>query len=222
MVINVLLVEDDVMLGSTLQQNLQREHYRVEWIRDGLLALQAVQQSDFQLVVLDLGLPGCDGIEVLQHIRSRFDDTPVMVLTARDQISDRIKGLDTGADDYLVKPFDLNELLARLRVMVRRRESTIEPHIHHLGVTLDPYARKIWFGGNEISLTTHEYSLLLALIERPGRVWSRNDLSQRLGKHSGFHSNSIEVHIHSLRRKLIPEIIRSVRGVGYFMPKALY
>jgi DNA-binding response OmpR family regulator len=217
---NVLLVEDDAMLGASLQENLQQEGHRTDWLQDGLQACAALRKTSFDLVLLDLGLGGCDGIEVLRELRAREDRTPVVILTARDQVSDRVDGLDSGADDYLIKPFDLDELLARIRVIARRQSGSSEPHIRHMGVTLDPYGRKTWFHGEPVSLTTQEYSLLLALLERPGRVWSRQDLIARLGRTEEVHGNAIEVHVHAIRRKLSAELIRSARGVGYFTPKA--
>lgn len=217
---NVLLVEDDAMLGSSLLENLKQEGYEARWIRDGLQARSALNQVKFDLVLLDLGLGKIDGVEVLRDLRSRDARTPVMILTARDQVSDRVNGLDNGADDYLVKPFDLQELLARIRVVSRRQLGGSEPLIRHMEVTLDPYGRKLWFHGETVSLTALEYTLLLALLERPGRVWSRQDLIARLGKSEEVHGNAIEVHIHSIRKKLSPDIIKSARGVGYFTPKA--
>ncbi len=219
---HLLLVEDDAMLGESLSRNLRREAYAVDWVRDGLLAHRALAHASFDAVLLDLGLPRRDGLEVLRSLRGRRDDTPVLILTARDQLADRVGGLDAGADDYLVKPFDLDELLARLRVLARRRAGRAQPRIQHLGVTLDPGSREVWFGGAEVSLTRREYALLLALLERPGRVWSREELTQRLyPAGEGAHSNAIEVHVHALRRKLSVELIKSARGVGYFTPKAL-
>jgi two-component system response regulator QseB len=219
---HLLLVEDDAMLGEGLCRNLRREAYAVDWVRDGALAQRALERGSFDAVLLDLGLPQQDGLEVLQGLRARQDDTPVMILTARDQVADRVKGLDSGADDYLVKPFDLDELLARLRVLGRRRAGRAQPRIQHLDVVLDPGSREVWFRGAALVLTRREYALLLALIERPGRVWSREELSQRLyqaGEEA--HSNTIEVHVHALRRKLSPELIKSARGVGYYTPKNL-
>jgi DNA-binding response OmpR family regulator len=218
---NILLVEDDEMLGTSLLENLRQEGYLSTWLRDGLEARSALQAKAFDLVLLDLGLAGYDGIEVLRDLRLRGDRTPVMILTARDRVSDRVGGLDTGADDYLVKPFDLGELLARIRVISRRQLGHQAPRIRHLGVTLDPYDRKISFNGEPVSLTALEYSLLLALLERPGRVWSRQDLAARMGKAGEVHGNAIEVHVHAIRKKLSPDLIRSARGVGYFTPMTL-
>ena len=217
---NVLLVEDDAMLGTSLLENLRQEGYAAEWLRDGPQARSTLKRTKFDLVLLDLGLGGHDGGDVLRDLRVRDDRTPVIILTARDQLHDRINGLDNGADDYLVKPFDLQELLARIRVIARRQLGGGEPLIRHLGATLDPYGRKLWFHGEPVSLTTLEYSLLLALLERPGRVWSRQDLITRLGKSAEANGNAIEVHVHAIRRKLSADLIKSARGVGYFTPKA--
>jgi DNA-binding response OmpR family regulator len=218
---HLLLVEDDAMFGESLCRSLRREAYAVDWVRDGVQAQRALEGSGFDAVLLDLGLPRRDGMEVLRGLRARHDDTPVLILTARDQLAERVGGLDAGADDYLVKPFDLDELLARLRVLARRRAGRAEPRMQHLEVTLDPSSREVWHRGAEVSLTRREYALLLALLERPGRVWSREELTQRLypaGEEA--HSNAIEVHVHALRRKFSPELIKSARGVGYFTPKA--
>jgi DNA-binding response OmpR family regulator len=217
---HLLLVEDDAMLGESLCRNLRREAYVVDWVCDGLLAQRTLERASFDAVLLDLGLPQRDGLDVLRGLRERRDDTPVVILTARDQIAERVKGLDSGADDYLVKPFDLDELLARLRALGRRRAGRAQTRIQHLDLLIDPGSREVWFRGAEVSLTRREYGLLLALIERPGRVWSREELAQRL-YHAGeeVHSNAIEVHVHALRRKLDAELIRSARGVGYFAPK---
>jgi len=217
---HLLLVEDDAMLGESLSRALRREAYALDWVRDGVAAQRSLHAGHFDAVLLDLGLPRRDGLEVLRQLRAGGDLTPVIVLTARDQLADRVGGLDAGADDYLVKPFDLDELLARLRVLARRRAGRSEPRIRHRALLLDPGSREVWFEGREIGLTRREYALLLALVERPGRVWSREELARRLytaGEEA--QSNAIEVHVHALRRKLSTDLIRSVRGVGYFTPK---
>lgn len=217
---HLLLVEDDAMLGESLCRNLRREAYAVDWVRDGVAAQRSLHAGRFDAVLLDLGLPRRDGLEVLRLMRAGGDATAVIVLTARDQLADRVGGLDAGADDYLVKPFDFDELLARLRVLARRQAGRSEPRIRHHELVLDPGSREVWFEGREVGLTRREYALLLALVERPGRVWSREELAQRLytaGEEA--HSNAIEVHVHALRRKLDAGLIRSVRGVGYFTPK---
>ncbi len=169
--------------------------------------------------MLDLGLPLLSGVELLRWLRARGDTTPVLILTARDQVAHRVGGLDSGADDYLVKPFDLDELLARLRVLGRRRSGRADPHIRHQGVLLDPVSRGVSFNDVPVSLTRREYALLLALLERPGRVWTREELTRRLyAGAEALHSNAIEVHVHALRRKLNPQLIQSARGVGSWRP----
>ncbi len=218
---HLLLVEDDAMLGDSLSRSLRREAYTLDWLRDGLAAQRALLAGGFDAVLLDLGLPRRDGLDVLRGLRARGDTTPVLILTARDQLADRVNGLDGGADDYLVKPFDLDELLARLRVFARRRTGRAEGPIQHQELSLDPGSREVRYRGAEVVLTRREYALLLALLERPGKVWSREALNQRLYQ-SGeeTRSNAIEVHVHSLRRKLDAGLIRSARGVGYYIPKA--
>jgi DNA-binding response OmpR family regulator len=215
---HLLVAEDDTMLGKSLCEVLRREAYTVDWATDGLSAQGFLRRGDIDIVVLDLGLPVFDGMHVLRWLRARGDATPVLILTARDQVADRVDGLDGGADDYLVKPFDLHELLARLRVLGRRLAGRVDPLIRHHGVQLDPVSRGVSFNDAPVSLTRREYALLLALLERPGRVWTREELAQRL--YAGgerVHSNAIEVHVHALRRKLDPGIIQSARGVGYLV-----
>jgi two-component system response regulator QseB len=216
---HLLLTEDDAMLGKSLCEILRREAYTVDWVTDGVAAKALLKKSSFDAVVLDLGLPRCSGMDVLRWLRGRGDATPLLILTARDQIADRVSGLDGGADDYLVKPFDLDELLARLRVLCRRRSGRADPCIRHLGVVLDPSTREVFFNDAPVTLTRREYALLLALLERPGRVWSREELAQRLyAEGEQAQSNAIEVHVHALRKKLSPKLIQSARGVGYLVP----
>jgi DNA-binding response OmpR family regulator len=215
---HLLVTEDDAMLGKSLCEVLRREAYTVDWVTDGLAAQAALGVGNIDVVVLDLGLPLLGGLELLRRLRARGDLTPVLILTARDQVADRVAGLDSGADDYLVKPFDLDELLARLRVLGRRRSGRADPCIRHQGVLLDPVSRGVSFNDLPVPLTRREYALLLALLERPGRVWSREELARRL--YAGgeeVHSNAIEVHVHALRRKLHPQLIQSARGVGYLV-----
>ena len=215
---HLLVAEDDTMLGKSLCEVLRREAYTVDWATDGLSAQGFLRRGDIDIVVLDLGLPLLGGLELLRWLRARGDTTPLLILTARDQVADRVAGLDSGADDYLVKPFDLDELLARLRVLGRRRSGRADPRIRHQGVLIDPVSREVSFNEAPVSLTRREYALLLALLERPGRVWTREELAQRL--YAGgerVHSNAIEVHVHALRRKLDPGIIQSARGVGYLV-----
>jgi two-component system response regulator QseB len=215
---HLLVTEDDTMLGRSLCEVLRREAYTVDWATDGLAAQQALARGDIDIVVLDLGLPLLGGLELLRWLRARGDTTPLLILTARDQVADRVAGLDSGADDYLVKPFDLDELLARLRVLGRRRSGRADPRIRHQGVLIDPVSREVSFNEAPVSLTRREYALLLALLERPGRVWSREELARRLyAGGTELHSNAIEVHVHALRRKLSPRLIQSARGVGYLV-----
>jgi len=215
---HLLVTEDDAMLGKSLCDALRREAYTVDWATDGPSAQEFLRGGRIDIVVLDLGLPQLDGLELLRWLRASGADAPVLILTARDQLADRVAGLDSGADDYLVKPFDLDELLARLRVLGRRLTGRADPRIRHQGVTLDPVSREVSFNDAPVTLTRREYALLLALMERPGRVWSRDELAGRL--YAGgeeVHSNAIEVHVHALRRKLHPQLIQSARGIGYLV-----
>ena len=215
---HLLVTEDDAMLGRSLCDVLRREAYTVDWATDGLAAQDVLRGGNIDIVVLDLGLPLLGGMELLRWLRERGDTTPLLILTARDQVADRVAGLDSGADDYLVKPFDLDELLARLRVLGRRRSGRADPRIRHQGVLIDPVSREVSFNEAPVSLTRREYALLLALLERPGRVWSREELARRLyAVGTELHSNAIEVHVHALRRKLSPRLIQSARGVGYLV-----
>jgi two-component system response regulator QseB len=215
---HLLLAEDDAMLGRSLHDVLRREAYTVDWVTDGRAADEALSRGRIDLAILDLGLPLVDGLDVLRALRVRGDTTPVLILTARDRVADRIDGLDGGADDYLVKPFDLHELLARLRVLGRRLSGRADLRIRHRGVLLDPVSRGVTFNDAPIALTRREYALLLALLERPGRVWTREELAGRLyAGGAEVHSNAIEVHVHALRKKLAPELIQSARGVGYMV-----
>jgi DNA-binding response OmpR family regulator len=215
---HLLVTEDDTMLGKSLCEVLRREAYTLDWATDGAAAQAILGRGAIDIVVLDLGLPLLNGLDLLRWLRARGETMPVLILTARDQIADRVAGLDSGADDYLVKPFDLDELLARLRVLSRRRTGRADPRIRHQGVLLDPVSREVCFNDLPVSLTRREYALLLALLERPGRVWSREELAGRLYADGGaVHSNAIEVHVHALRRKLNPQLIQSARGVGYLV-----
>jgi len=216
----VLLVEDDAMIAQGLQTALRQGGFAVDWMRDGRSAAAALQSSVFDVVLLDLGLPHRDGIDVLRELRRRGDITPVIILTARDEIHDRIAGLDAGADDYIVKPFDLDEVTARIRSVLRRSAGRGDPSIQHGELRLDPVAHTVERGGNPISVSAHEFAVLEALLQRPGAVLSRAQLEDRLyGWDEQIGSNAIEVYIHGLRRKLGSEAIRTLRGVGYFIPK---
>jgi len=188
----------------------------VDWVQDGLAAKTALSTETFDLVLLDLGLPKLDGLQVLKWLRSTGSKVPVLILTARDSVNDRIKGLDAGADDYIVKPFDLDEIAARVRAVLRRQSGRAENVVEHLGVTLDAANHEVTRDGAPINLSHREFALLEALLERPGQVLSRAQLEERLyGWGEEVESNAVEVHIHNLRKKLGTEYIQNVRGVGY-------
>src|ERR1700724_3118069 len=217
----VLLAEDDAMIAQGLQTALRQGGFAVDWMRDGRSAAAALQSTVFDVVLLDLGLPHRDGIDVLRELRKRGDPTPFIILTARDEIQDRIAGLDAGADDYIVKPFDLDELAARIRSVLRRAAGRGDPAIQHGDLRLDPVTRTVEHKGRPVSLSAHEYAVLEALLQRPGAVLSRAQLEDRLyGWSDPIESNAIEVYIHGLRRKLGSDVIRTLRGVGYFVPKS--
>ena len=216
----ILLVEDDAMLGDALQAGLKQAGHAVDWTRDGIGADTALATGDYAAVVLDLGLPRKDGLEVLRKLRAQKRALPVLILTARDTVEDRIKGLDAGADDYLVKPCDLGELNARLRALLRRAGGQPAPVLAASGITLDPATHAVAFRGKPVELAAKEYALLLALMQQPGRALSRPQLEQHLyawGDEIG--SNAVEVYIHHLRRKLDAEAIRTLRGIGYVIAK---
>jgi two-component system, OmpR family, response regulator QseB len=212
----VLVVEDDPMIGRAVADGLRGDGYAVDWVNDGAAAELALQHSPYDLAVLDLGLPRKDGLEVLKGLRRAGIEVPVLIITARDALADRITGLDHGADDYLVKPFDLDELLARARAVVRRRAGRASPEIAFGALTLDPARRQVTFRGARVELSAREFAVLEALMREPGTVVSRARLEDSVygwGEEVG--SNSVEVHLHHLRKKLAPELIRNVRGVGY-------
>lgn len=216
----ILLVEDDLSLGDGLCVALRREGFTTDWLTDGLQALQAVEQESFDLVILDLGLPRMDGITVLTKIREKSIDIPVLVLTARDGIDDRVGGLDAGADDYVVKPFDVIEIVARIRAIVRRSKGRAVSVIQHGDVELHPDSMQVKYQGIEVQLTRREFALLSELISRPGHVYTRDALVQSLyGWGEEVESNALEVHIHHLRKKFYSELIRTIRGVGYVIEK---
>ena len=217
----ILLVEDDEALGEGIRVALKPEGYTVDWAHDGASALHALTHEDFGLAVLDLGLPRMDGLEVLQRLRAGASAIPVLVLTARDSTADRIAGLDAGADDYLVKPFDVDELKARIRALLRRSFSRAQPVLDHREVNLDPVTQQVSYRGQPVALQRKEFLLLHELLAQPGRVLTRDRLQQVLyGWDEEAESNALEVHIHHLRKKLFPELIRTVRGVGYLVDKA--
>ncbi|HEY6450979.1 MAG TPA: response regulator transcription factor [Steroidobacteraceae bacterium] len=216
----VLLVEDDRMIAQGLQTALRQDGYTVDHMADGNSAAAALRTSRFDLVLLDLGLPGRDGLEVLRELRRRGDATPVIILTARDDLQDRIDGLDAGADDYIIKPFDLDEVGARMRSVLRRAHGRGDPRIRHGDLCLDPATHAVERNGVPVQLSAHEYAVLEALLQRPGAILSRAALEDRLyGWSAEVESNAVEVYIHSLRRKLGSDTIRTLRGVGYFIPK---
>lgn len=217
----ILLVEDDLSLGEGIRVALKPEGYTVDWLQDGRSALHALQHESFDLAVLDLGLPRLGGLDVLKQLRALGSPLPVLVLTARDAMADRVAGLDAGADDYLVKPFDVTELKARLRALLRRSFNRPQPALEYQGITLDPVNLTVTWQGRPVGLQRKEFILLHELIAQPGRVLTRDKLQQALyGWGEEIESNAIEVHIHHLRKKFAPELIRTVRGVGYLVDKA--
>ncbi len=212
----ILLAEDDLLLGDALQTGLRELGFQVDWVRDGEAAQRELRTQVYAAAVLDLGLPLMDGTEVLAQVRRARSAVPVLVLTARDAVPERIRALDLGADDYVIKPVDLNELAARLRALVRRGHGQPQACLELHGVTLDPAARMAWRDGTVVALAAREFDLLHALMLNAGRVLSREQLEQHLYSWGQeVESNAIEVHIHHLRRKLGAELIRTVRGVGY-------
>lgn len=216
----VLLVEDDELLGDGLTAGLSQARYTVDWLKDGVSADQALKTEDFDIVVLDLSLPKMSGITVLQNLRSRGKTVPVLILTARESIEDRVKGLDAGADDYLTKPFDLDELCARLRALQRRFSSRAAPLLTYRNITLDPASHAVTLNGSPVNVSRREFSLLHKLLENAGRVLSREHLTQSLyGWGSDVDSNALEVHIHNLRKKLGQNVIHTIRGVGYLVDR---
>lgn len=216
----VLLVEDDELLGDGVCVGLHQMGYTVDWIRDGTRAESALQDESLDLVILDITLPGQDGLTLLSKLRKAGNKIPVLMLTARDTLNDRITGLDAGADDYLVKPFDLDELAARLRAIARRREGRASPHIRVGELDLDPAGRKVIYKGIDINCTTREFAILEALLTNCGRVLSRQRLEETLyGWDDGVESNAIEVYIHHLRKKMDKSLIQTIRGAGYMIAK---
>ena len=217
----ILLVEDDRLLGDGVKAGLTGAGFAVDWVRDGEAALAALAAESFTAIVLDLGLPRRDGLSVLSALRGAGNPVPVLVLTARDQVVDKVRCLDLGADDYVVKPFDLDELAARLRALVRRSQGRADASLRHGDLVLDPAARSATLKGVPVALTGREFDLLRMLLDAAGRVLTRRMLDEQLyawGEAVG--SNALEVHIHHLRRKLGSELIRTVRGVGYMVDEA--
>ena len=213
-----LLVEDDRMIGDSLRAALRMEGHAVDWVRDAEAAQATLASERFDLLLLDLGLPRGSGMDVLRAMRASGDTTPVIVLTARDGPGDRVAGLDAGADDYLVKPFELDELGARIRAVLRRQAGRAQPLLTHGGVSLDPATRQVLRDGQPVMLSAREYAVLELLIQRPGAVLSRAQIEDRLyGWGEEIESNAVSVYVHQLRRKLGSDFIRNMRGVGYFL-----
>jgi two-component system OmpR family response regulator/two-component system response regulator QseB len=216
----ILVVEDDPLLGDGLAAGLRQRGFDVDWLRDGIAAELALRGEPYAAVVLDLGLPRLDGLELLRRERARGARAPILVLTARDAVGDRVKGFDTGADDYVVKPVDLDELAARLRALIRRSRGEAAPVLVQGELRLDPSARHVTFRDAPVELQAREFNLLHELMLNAGRVLTREQIENRLYAYGEeIESNAVEVHVHHLRRKLAPELIRTVRGVGYVLPK---
>ncbi|NDU85112.1 MAG: response regulator [Ferrovum sp.] len=216
----LLLVEDDALLGDGLRVGLRQAGYAVDWAQDGLAAKLSLQTEEYDLVVLDLGLPKVTGLELLRWLRGQGKSAGILILTARDTIPDRITGLDAGADDYLIKPFDLDELIARLRALSRRNSGIVTPLLQHGAITLDPAAHQVKNGSDLVDLSAREFALLHLLLLHMGRVQTRDQLESHLyGWGEEVESNSIEVHIHHLRKKLGNSLIRTLRGIGYVIDK---
>lgn len=216
----LLLVEDDLMLGEALQDALTPHSYVVDWVKDGESALKSLRRESFEIIILDIGLPGMDGFEVLKNLRSENFELPVLLLTARDSLTDKVTGLDAGADDYLLKPFDLDELLARLRALSRRAAGRAIPFISYGKLRINPENQTVDYDNQPILLARREYMVLIKLLENTGRVLSREQLEQSLyGWMDEVESNAIEVHIHHLRKKIPMDLIRTLRGVGYTINK---
>ncbi len=214
----LLLVEDDEILGDGLKVGLTMEGYAVDWVTDGKMADEALKMNPYELVVLDLNLPGMDGISVLSGLRKRKDNTPVLVLTAKDTVADRVFGLDSGADDFVVKPCDLAEICARLRALYRRYGGGKLPVIEHKGIKLDPASHQVFFNDKRVELSQKEFEILNFLMNHIGQVSSRTRLEETLyAWNSEVESNTVEVHIHHLRKKLDSKLIRTIRGVGYII-----
>ena len=219
----ILLVEDDTMIGEVVLDALRAEGWAVDWVKDGVMADTALATAAYDLMLLDLGLPKKDGLAVLRTLRSGPGDnrrTPVLVATARDAVAQRIEGLDAGADDYVLKPYDLDELLARIRALLRRAAGRAEPVYEHQGVSINPATREVTVRGAPVVLSGREWAVLEPLIARPGMVLSRQQLEDKLyGWGDEVSSNAVEVYIHGVRKKLGADLVLNVRGVGYLVPK---
>ena len=217
----VLLIEDDSMIGAAITQALKDAGYAVDWVTDGEAAVDAAESETYELALLDLGLPKSGGREVLRYLRGRGRKLPVIIVTARDSVEDRIDGLDLGADDYLIKPFEIRELLARMRAVLRREGSGSTPLLSNGKLSLDPATREAWFLGKSAQLSAREFALLQALLARPGTILSRNELERQIyGWNEEVESNAVEFLIHTVRKKLGSGAIRNVRGVGWMVERA--
>jgi two-component system response regulator QseB len=218
--VKILLVEDDALLGDGVYSGLRRESNTVDWVKNGETALSAISETQYDCIILDIGLPNMSGLDVLRHMRGEDNTTPVLILTAQDDISDRVNGLDAGADDYLVKPFEFAELCARLRALTRRTRGTVSDIITYQGIRINTTAHTVEYNNQAIELSRREFTLLLELITNQGRVLSRRHLEQKLYSWSDeIESNTVEVYIHHLRKKFGTTLIKTVRGIGYIVSK---
>lgn len=216
----LLLVEDDALLGDGVRAGLKQAGFAVDWVQDGLAAKVALDSEEYDLLVLDLGLPKLSGMDLLKSVRAKRASLPVLILTARDTVADRVAGLNAGADDYLVKPFDLDELIARLNALLRRSAGQVELTLQHGAIELTPASHQVRLAGQAVSMSAREFALLHTLLLHTGRVHSREQLEQTLyGWGEEVESNAIEVHVHHLRKKLGSDLIRTLRGVGYVIDK---
>jgi len=216
----ILLIEDDRMIGESLVHALKANGYAVDWARDGNTGQASLSTTAYNLVLLDIGLPKRSGLEVLKSLRGRKDRVPVLILTARDHVTDRVEGLDSGADDYLVKPFALEEVEARIRALLRRHAGNADPILRSGDITLNTLTKELGYQDKNLVLSAREYALMFALMELPGKIMSRPELEERLyGWNEEISSNAVEVQIHNLRKKLGAELIQNIRGMGYMVSK---
>jgi DNA-binding response OmpR family regulator len=218
--LRILIVEDDPLLGDALQAGMKQAGFSADWLQDGAAAERALQTESYEAVILDWSLPKRSGIDILRHARQANLATPILMLTAKDTVEDRIQGLDSGADDYLTKPFDMGELAARLRALIRRASGSGTPVLKNGELEMDPASHAITFGGRPVDLSAKEFALLHTLLLHAGKVLSRAQLEEKLYRWGEeIESNAVEVHIHHLRRKLSPQLIETIRGVGYLIRK---
>lgn len=212
----ILLVEDDIMIGEALEKALKKSGYGLDWVQDGEDAEPCLEEGSYDLVILDLSLPNKDGIQILKDLRAKKSSVTILVLTARDSVKDRVLGLDSGADDYMLKPFSLEELEARIRLLLRRKEGRKTNDLEHGGLALEFKSHRVTYKGEDYSLSAKEFTLLSILIENPKNVFSRENLEERLyGWNEEVESNSVEVHIHQIRKKLGKDVIKNTRNIGY-------